>query len=1538
MKFNTFVICFLFWGSYVWAQSEPSTYFNVFIPPNNEAVQRNVALIITAVSDSTYFTIADDGMDGDNDDQVTGMLMAGQSYILYIKDNGINDDARYASGGVLARNGDYFTIRSNKIVYASMSTDSDWQHDFVPSVSKKSIGQKFFVYAPKVSSSPRDLNVFAYDSATTISIYKISTVPTTQTGYTNIDLARKQLVVQKTIHPGQDIIHYFTEGRDVMQTGGTYLIEANKDVSVQYGALWGNARDGGGYVPSSNGSGSGNLFYFAVPYQSNGEQEIRIVSWDDSNTVQLSRYQNGNWISMNTWALNKLKPADWVGKQNGNATYPTVFRVSCSAGKRVSVMEANWMETGSTTTSDMSTMLSSESGTSSGKKFLAYMLPPSSEGNVVNPFTGQPFAGSISHFYLFAGSKKTVVTIKDAKTNGLVLNKTYSIDSGRYADAFFTMAEWQRIYNGTGTPSGPERPYVVIEATEHIAVLSTNFNDNWMSYFGSSLPQSFTQSGSLSSDVANPGEIVTLNSNIEVSGTKPLENATIEVKIASGLIPIESNLKSNNQVIQQGTIRSDTTQSVVTFKPLPAVSSSDRYSVETKVVVAPTYNNGAPIPNQAVLSLETVVSGTIDSTFQQSYSSQGVQNNSANTSNLMYSICHQTTVSASSNNSWNASWADYNNDGHEDLLVATKDASAFNELYRNNGNGTFTKIANHPLANEKSNTVAVVWADINNDGERDALVVNASHQRSKLFLNTGKGNFEEIKNSGISPHPQYFHGAAFADFDNDGFVDLIMTNFFQTQFHHLYRNNGDNTFSAVTNTPVTLETERAMAPILADYNNDGLTDIFIPNGNNRPNTLLKNVGNFQFEKVQDPVLNADAKNSVGAAWGDFNNDGYQDLVVLNASAQKSDLYQNNGKGSFVKMDTSIVCSIPGDNHGAVWLDANNDGWLDLYVTNDRGISNLFMNSGKGSFTRKIGEVVSAGLGKACGVTANDYNKDGFQDLVVTTHTDGSTKFFCNNRNANNWVGFLLHGEYSNKQAIGAKVAVKSNGFWQYRQYLPVSGFGSQSTHYIHFGIGNARTLDSVVITWPSGNKQFIPKCGINTYHIVLEEAAKKVTGLVFHDLNGNGVKDSGEQLLPNIRLNINNGSMHLASTDQGSFMFRTQSDSVKISINQAYWMLKPQYARYAFAPKTDTLVVLLPLQAVQVGYDLNVEVSTTAWRRGFTSYTTIQVCNKGTTNAYNAKVQLVLPPEVSLVESDRVHSAPASGTYIWDLDTLVAGACTTVLVTDSVGLSAFVGQKLMVQVSTFATGKDINQLDNSIDEEVEVVGAIDPNDILVSPRGDGKEGYIHKEQPLTYTVRFENIGTYKATFVTLENQIPSGTDRNSFEVIGASHPYKYTLDESGKLKVFFQHINLPTAEEDPVGAHGYFKYRIKPELGVYSGYVIRNKCDIVFDFENPITTNTVINTIKHNRNGEVKKLKIFPNPAQDAISLNIDEMYYTFSDPPFIVQWHIEDYTGRNMTVGSGNVTPEMEIDISEIQPGIYVVKALDDSGQIYVGKFVKHY
>ncbi|RMG59018.1 MAG: hypothetical protein D6722_22855, partial [Bacteroidetes bacterium] len=305
-----------------WATGEAATYFEIFVPPNNDPVRRDVALIVTALYDSTTFEIVDDDMDGDNDDSVSGMLMAGQSYVLYMRNGAVNDDANHRGESGAKQDGDFFIITTDKLVFASQSCDSDWQHDWVPATNKTSRGVRFIIYSPPTSYSNRDLNVFAYEEDTEITIRKISTQATTSQGYTVVNMQTAQLVAQRVIDPGKDIIVYHRDGRDIMQKGETYLIEANKPVTVQYGALHGNARDGGGSVPAANGSSAGELFYFTVPYQANREQEIRIVSWDDGNEVELAYYKQGDWEPIQTWDLDRLEPGDWVSYSgNKNAVF-----------------------------------------------------------------------------------------------------------------------------------------------------------------------------------------------------------------------------------------------------------------------------------------------------------------------------------------------------------------------------------------------------------------------------------------------------------------------------------------------------------------------------------------------------------------------------------------------------------------------------------------------------------------------------------------------------------------------------------------------------------------------------------------------------------------------------------------------------------------------------------------------------------------------------------------------------------------------------------------------------------------------------------------------------------------------------------------------------------------------------------------------------------------------------------------------------------------------------------------------------------------
>lgn len=490
--------------SNLFATKEPSTYVSIFVPPSNELDQGKVCLTVTAIYDNTTFCIIQDGLSNDSDKCLSGTLMAGQSNVLFVEGNKVYTNEGEFSDLHLDKNGIYFIVKSNKLVYASQSTHNDWQFDFLPSISKSSVGQKFMVYSPPTSQNKHDLNVFAYEENTTVTIRKISSKPELIDSKTVIDWENSTTVAQLTINPGEDIIHYYQDGRKIMIPGETYVVESNKEVSLQYGALYGHSGDGGGFTPSSNGSTSGELFYFAVPNHDQKEHDLRIVSWNKSNQVNLSRFENGIWISMKDWTLGDMKSAHWNRKEK-KSDRPSVYRVTCSKNKKVSVSIENWLESAKDQISDKAERLLAHSGSTAGTYFLQYMAPPVMQLNVFDPFSDNRFNEEFIHLYLFA-SDSTNITIKDAKTNGEKYSKTFHINKEGYADCAMSLDEWKSIFNGDGkAESGPERPYVIVTSDKNISLINTSFSDDWMFNLGTSIEQEIMQSNKSYKAIAKPG-------------------------------------------------------------------------------------------------------------------------------------------------------------------------------------------------------------------------------------------------------------------------------------------------------------------------------------------------------------------------------------------------------------------------------------------------------------------------------------------------------------------------------------------------------------------------------------------------------------------------------------------------------------------------------------------------------------------------------------------------------------------------------------------------------------------------------------------------------------------------------------------------------------------------------------------------------------------------------------------------------------------------------------------------------------------------
>jgi hypothetical protein len=433
-------------------------------------------------------------------------------------------------------------------------------------------------------------------------------------------------------------------------------------------------------------------------------------------------------------------------------------------------------------------------------------------------------------------------------------------------------------------------------------------------------------------------------------------------------------------------------------------------------------------------------------------------------------------------------WGDYNNDGLLDLFVYNgMDGVAYAPfLYQNNGNGIFTRAergAHLYLSNE---SYSAAWGDYDNDGNLDLFVSSTS--RNMLFHNNGDGSFTQITGS---PMIEMSSIGTWVDYDNDGYLDLFLAGT-QTKLSHnsLYRNNGDGTFTAVTNNVLVTDTGMMVGGAWADYDNDGFPDVFVVGGGFQPSRLYHNNGDGTFTRVNEGNIVTDLASSRGCAWGDYDNDGFLDLFVVNQNGEKNYLYHNNGDGTFTRvMSGDIVNDIASTtsncscgSYGCAWGDYDNDGFLDLYVGNEGSpdiqptvVNFLYHNNGDGTFTRIRTGSPANEYSDSWGVAWADYNNDGFLDLFASRGDGRGNSLYQNNGNSNGWLVVRLVGTVSNRAAIGAKVWVKAvlggKSQWQVRQITGGSVLHGSNELRANFGLGQSPKADVLRIEWPSGAVQ-----------------------------------------------------------------------------------------------------------------------------------------------------------------------------------------------------------------------------------------------------------------------------------------------------------------------------------------------------------------------------------------------------------------------------------------------------------------------------------
>jgi len=440
---------------------------------------------------------------------------------------------------------------------------------------------------------------------------------------------------------------------------------------------------------------------------------------------------------------------------------------------------------------------------------------------------------------------------------------------------------------------------------------------------------------------------------------------------------------------------------------------------------------------------------------------------------------------------WNGSWGDYDDDGWLDLFVGSQIPSTRNFLYHNDRDGTFTLVDAGDLPRVPSNQHGSAWGDYDNDGHLDLVVTagNPGVYHNVLYRNNGDGTFSLETDNPIYAESASggFHGPSWADYDNDGFIDLFIAG--HNLRNRLFRNNGDGSFTRITDSAIVSDPgDHSAGRAFVDYDGDGDLDLFVANAASYPNYLYQNDGAGVFSRILDSGLTDRVEETYAPCWADYDNDGFFDLFLANATTNS--LYHNQRDGTFERIvDSTVVQDTRPPTalffSDCAWGDYDNDGFVDLYVTTAGiGSSNfLYRNDGDGTFTRVTeGPVATEPTTATQSADWVDYDNDGFLDLFVQqgayvsrvpTASDARTiALYHNDGNANAWLNVKLVGTVSNRSAIGATVRVhaffRGQSHWQVRRISGGDRQSSQESLNVEFGLADASIVETLRIEWPSG--------------------------------------------------------------------------------------------------------------------------------------------------------------------------------------------------------------------------------------------------------------------------------------------------------------------------------------------------------------------------------------------------------------------------------------------------------------------------------------
>ncbi|MBC8753352.1 T9SS type A sorting domain-containing protein [Kordia sp. YSTF-M3] len=836
--------------------------------------------------------------------------------------------------------------------------------------------------------------------------------------------------------------------------------------------------------------------------------------------------------------------------------------------------------------------------------------------------------------------------------------------------------------------------------------------------------------------------------------------------------------------------------------------------------------------------------------------------------------------------------ADMDNDGDIDVLYAASQEDKIAWYENTDSQGNFGQ--DHIVISNPGWNKSVYAADIDGDGDLDAISGSGgSFGNIAWFENTdGQGSYgpQKIITTDIDDAESVFA----IDLDGDGDIDVLSASYDDNKIAWYENTDGQGTFGPQQ--IITTGASNAESVYAADLDGDGDMDIVSTYSTISSVVWFENTdGQGNFGARQTITYNADFAQAVYAE--DIDGDGDMDILSASSGDDKIAWYENtDGQGNF---GTQQVISTNADSASSVYaIDLDGDGDIDVLSASraDDKIAWYENTDGQGTFGAQ--QIITTDADFATSVYAIDMDNDGDNDVISASSTDDKIAWY---ENTNGQGGF----------GVQQIIVTNANG--------ASSVYAADVDNDGDIDILAASRLDSKVV-----------------WHENLGTSSNTINGLVSLDVNSTGCSGNNPPL-QNLMIVTNNGSQSVStfSNQNGIYQLFTGDGAYTTSIISGlpnYYTATPisQTSNFTGVGNVDTVNFCVePTGSVN---ELNISVypSQDEPRPGFDTVYQIVYNNVGTTllsgnvtfQYDNTKLQFLNASET--VNSQTANTLTFNFTGLNQFETRTIDLDFNVFPPPTTNI----GEILSATATINPISGDNTPGDNVFTLNQTVIGSYDPNDIQVL-EGDrilleDADKYLH------YIIRFQNTGTASAINVNVENVLDANLDWTSMQLETLSHAGSVEITNGNMVKFIFDGINLPDSTSDEPNSHGFITYKIKPKSTVAIGDIMYNTADIFFDFNPPITTNTVsteiVETLSVNE-FTANAFSIYPNPTENIVHIRGKDTIKKLS---------IHDLNGRLLKeIKLPNSQTAREIAMDDFSIGLYFLSIETEKGT-YTHKIMK--